>query len=241
MRQNKLISFIIFGAVILIFILAAVGMHSLVKDTISENGDSNAKYVTNEEKARKVDPETGKIQLSEEYLKVDYEYYYEREQSGARLFQNVMKIFLLVIIAVSIICVAGHVISTIRKGKTPSILAIIFSLLPIPFALSFMIIPSFIMGSTPKPKDASIQVRTIQVTHRDSKTTTDSDGDSSTSYYIYYQDDSGKEKRMLVSSSMYDCANEPGTYYLAFVREGITNYNFGLYSAEQYEWNGPES
>lgn len=239
MNRNRLVSIITPIVVVLLMIAAFFAGIRLLdnskKKLDKERDQIEAEYEALHEK--NIDEATGKKILTEKFLEKEYHSFYLGHKEGQRVFKIIIIAFSLIFITICAVYTLIHVFSSLRKGTSPSILKIIFSVAPIPIVLITMIVMTRAFTGTmpPKPEEAKLTVYPIRIVDKNESVSYDDDGDKHTSYYIYIDYGTKTDKRM-VTKSMYDEADKKGIYYLIQAEGGSKVYDVDLYSTERYVW-----
>ncbi|MBO4927168.1 MAG: hypothetical protein J5379_02825 [Clostridiales bacterium] len=244
MRQNGLVKIL---AVVIsfvgVFTLFFVGSYYIKKQssTAKEN-QSNIESTRQADLQRqtKVNDETGKIILTDEYIKTDYEAYYNNLSEGLKVFGTFKTLFIVVVIAFSLIACVTYVFKTLHNAKTPNPIIILASLLPIPvmlFAINFIF--SGVNVSAPKPEEAVIKTYQVVVLDKKSTSYTDSEGSSYEDYYLI-SDDNGQNRSVPVTEKMYNSVSGSGLYYISGTEANKTLRFFAIYSTDRYEYSKGE-
>lgn len=232
--------------VITLFFVGAIIMKNKYHSYKEEREIAEADFDEQIRKEMKADPESGKIILTDSLMKVVYARYYEGHKEAVKVFGMFRTFFVIVVIVIVVVTIFSHVWKSLRNGRSPSIIRIAFCILPLPimFAALFFFSSAMTSGMGPEPDKADIRIYQIDVNRKDTKVTSDSDGNDTTNYYIYYiawNGTANQEVRLMVTSKMYEAVTEPGTYYYVSASgDGSKEKGFAIYSTKDYVKSGME-
>ncbi|MBO4474141.1 MAG: hypothetical protein J5750_04430 [Clostridiales bacterium] len=191
--------------------------------------------------ARKLDPEEGKIVLTDDFLKIDYQIYYDGRQEGSSTFGKILLVFTFVAAGFCVISAISMILRARFRNEPLNILRLVCFIVPLIFIFVFYFVfrsaVNTMSNSGPKPEEAQYKVFMIDVTNKQTKVihSSDNNGSDTTRYYIYYDNGKGGEYEMSVTSSMYDVVEHTGPYYLACAEQGSKKAYFAIYSPEAHK------
>ncbi len=237
------------GTTVLVIALA-FGIASIQRGALSEgfeNADERRQSIIAEYEELNednIDPENGKTILTQSFLRKEYKLYVSGEQGGADFSSTMYKI-----IFISLLFTAGGVecivyafcFFTIKKKI--NILSIVASILLIPtIIVGFKIIDdNFGTIRLPDPENAKVSAVEVTINSRHENVHRSEDSSDSYTYHIVidYGDGNGPVS-IEVPYSMYDTAENPGTYLMGQAEEDGKKVDFELYSMYEYEAAGKE-
>lgn len=189
------------------------------------------------EESRKLDPEEGKIVLTDKVLASEYRFTYEDKRSGQNTYKTVVYLaagFFLFVFAFSFVSVfcASHF--SFKKSFT----------LLIPMALIvgalWFLEQKDVFENPPKPEEVSYRLESVEITRKRWENVDQHDEDgrvTSTSkhYYVYYKGTNGIEHEYPVTETRYNEILENGLFYLASAVSEDEVIPFMLYEVEKYK------
>ena len=193
------------------------------------------------EEARKLDPEEGKIVLTNDVLKADYQIFYDGRQEGASTFGKILLVFTFVAAGFCVVSAVSMILRARLRNEPLNILRLVLCIVPLIFIVGFYFVfrsaLSSMSNSGPKPEEAQYKVYSIDVTHKQTKIIHSSDNNSSdtTRYYVYYDNGKGGEYELSVTSSLYDSVTSTGLHYLVAAEKGNKKDYFAIYSTDSYK------
>ena len=238
--KNILIGFL--GVLVLVgmFFVCVGIMKNSEKDYKGHYDELTAERSRAIEDARKLDPDEGKIVLTDDFLKIDYQIFYDGRAHGGSTFGKMLLVFTFVAAGFCVIAFVSQILRARFRNESVNLIRLISSIVPLVFIIIFYFVfrtaVNTMSNSGPKPDAAEFTVYMIDVTQAKTKIIRGKDpGDSDTTrYYIYYDNGKGGEYEMSVTSSMYDVVTKPGLYYLASANEGNNIEYFAIYSPDSY-------
>lgn len=203
------------------------------KDWLTLNEENNKVR----EESRKLDPEEGKIVLTEEVLASEYRFTYEDNRAGKnsdKTFVYLAAGFFLFVFAFSFVSVfyASHF--SFRKSCS-----LLIPMILIVGALWFLERKG-VFKDPPKPEEVSYRLDSVEITRKRWETVEQRDEDghvTSTSkrHYVYYKGANGIEHEYPVTEMRYNEIAEHGLFYLASAVSEDEVIPFMLYETEKYK------
>lgn len=186
-----------------------------------------------------VDPETGRMALTENYLMKDYKLYVIKNKGRERTsIAMYMILFVFVVLyAGGAACIEAPFRFYIQKKKIP-VLSVVAPLLLIPtFFFGYKILRTTTDAPhLSDPKDVKVYATPVTIVSRRENTVHDDEDGDRTTYFITIDYGDGKgaiEKK--VDGYMYFDAELPGDYLMGQYEEDGKVYDFQLYTCLEYE------
>ncbi len=189
------------------------------------------------EESRKLDPEEGRIVLTDEVLASEYRFTYESNRAGRNSTKTAVYLgagFFLVVFVFSFVSVylASHY--SLRKSCS-----LLIPIILIVGGLWFLERKE-VFKDPPKPEEVSYRVESVEITRKrwENVDYRDDDGhvtSTSQQYYVYYKDANGVEHEYSVSESRYGEISEHGLFYLASAVADDEVIPFMLYEVDKYK------
>ena len=239
----RVLKFLVIIAIAIVLITARNRVSLNVILNVLEDNEAREEAIIAEYEALhedNVDPENGKLILTQAYLRKEYKMYAANKVGWANFSTTLYKvIFISLLITAGGLSCIEYAIEFVLQKKKISILSILASLLLIPTIIfTFKAIDKDSgPGVLPDPENAKVFVSTVMISSRREVEHYDQDSDSSSyKYYITidYGDGNGPVSQK-VDFSMYDTAEKPGTYLMGQAEENGNKCDFELFSLEEYE------
>lgn len=224
---------------ILCMVIFALGIKFMI-NRFRESGDERDKL--REQRAKIVEqsksqsPE-GKVVITDELLKVDYEIYYSEKKDMRDLFSFFMFGATGVIALFSAISLGVSIFK--KKVSVPRIIACV---LPVVLTVGMMIFFNSrnIAKIPPKPEKTSRYAESVKITKKNTKTTTDRDENgnatgTTTTHYIYFFNRQNEAKSYVVGQSVYDKVKEGDSCYMAYAEAKGKEIYYQYYDPAVYE------
>ena len=172
-----------------------------------------------------------RTQLSESFLKAEYEKFYSDRHSELRFKMMTSGLLFLLI---PIIMTAGSIFMIIRSETRQQriILIVLASIIDVMFLGIYLLCANIFYKPIPDVETATYQVYPIEITGSE-EISKGRNVHRSTHYVITYRNGT-MEATMEVSEEVYNDVKRAGVYYLASAEEGDNRIYFAAYSASNY-------